>query len=101
MSLETKPKKFSCIKNLSSVELKRQKTFLPSNIINILIDHFKAYFHYFHCKHKVRFYIEFLDKIALVFFTLYDIVTLYVILYDIVILKKTYAGKNGGWSSLE
>ncbi len=40
MSLETKPKKFPCIKISSSVELKRQKIFLPSNIINILIDLF-------------------------------------------------------------
>ena len=36
MSLETKPKKFPCIKILSSVELKREKTFLPLNIINII-----------------------------------------------------------------
>ncbi len=36
MSLETKPKKFPCIKISSSVELKRQKIFLPSNIINIV-----------------------------------------------------------------
>jgi hypothetical protein len=79
LALETKPKKFSCTKILSSVELKRQKTFLPSNIINILIDLSKAYFHYFHCKHKVRFYIlniDYLDKIVLVFFTLYHIVIL-------------------------
>ncbi len=38
MSLETKSKRFPCIEILSSVELKRQKTFLPLNIINILID---------------------------------------------------------------
>ena len=55
MSLETKPKKFSCIKILISVELKRQKTFLPSNIINILIDLFEACFHYFYCKLKLDF----------------------------------------------
>jgi hypothetical protein len=54
MSLETKPKKFLCIKVLSSVELKRQKTFLPSNIINILIDLFEACFHYFYCKLKLN-----------------------------------------------
>ena len=35
-SSETKPKKFPCVKILSSVELKRQKTFLPLNIINII-----------------------------------------------------------------
>ena len=61
-------KVFLYIKILGSVELKRQKTFLPSNIINILIDLFKAYFHYFHCKHKIRFYIDYLDKIVLGFF---------------------------------
>ena len=76
MSLETKPKKFSCTRILSSVELKRQKTFLPSNIINILIDLFEACFHYFYCKHKVRFYTDYLDKIVLVFIALYHIVIL-------------------------
>ena len=36
MSLETKLKKFPCIKISSSVELRRQKIFLPLNIINII-----------------------------------------------------------------
>jgi hypothetical protein len=55
---------------------KRQKTFLPSNIINILIDVFEACFHYIYCKHKVRFYTHYLDKIVLVFIALYHIVIL-------------------------
>jgi hypothetical protein len=76
MSLGTKPKEFSCIKILSSVELQRQKTFLSSNIINILIDLFEACFNYFYCKLKVRFYIDCLDKIVLVFIALYHIVIL-------------------------
>ena len=35
MSLEKKLKMFFCIKTLGFAELKRQKTFLPLNIINI------------------------------------------------------------------
>ena len=76
MSLETKPKKFLCIEILRSVELKRQKTFLPSNIINILTDLFEDVFSLFLLQTRVRFYIDYLDKIVLVFIALYHIVIL-------------------------
>ena len=54
MSLKTNQKMFSCIKILGFVEIKRQKTFLPSNIINILTT-FALSFNCLHCKHKLAY----------------------------------------------
>ena len=57
MNLETKLKTFSYIKTLGFLELKRQKTFLLLNIINILTT-FSLIFSCFYCKCKLAYNLD-------------------------------------------
>ena len=57
LSLETNLKMFYCMKILGFVELKRQKTFLPLNIINILTIFCLSY-NYFYCKYKLAYNLD-------------------------------------------